>query len=116
MSKKSSDPGDGVKKGSKAILKKNKKGEVIGRIEKLDYGGINDASLRDYRKRASNNGDRTFAGSGGIAPRVGGTPFKTSGMASGTSKKRTIKNAVKNVKKTAASPQAKRAARRAYGK
>lgn len=102
--------GDPKRKGSKAKLVRDKKGNLTA-IRKADFGGITDQDLRESRKMAAGTGNSYF--SGGPAPRTGGS-FQSQGMASGTAKKASVKKAIKNIKKTAASPQAKKAARRAY--
>lgn len=100
---------DLTKGGSKAILKRNKRGDLEATY-KSDFGGITQATMKADRARAKRPTDY-----GIVAPRVGGKqkPIAPSGkVVGGTSKM--LKASKRRVNKSSASASAKRSAKRLY--
>jgi hypothetical protein len=95
--------------GSAAVIVRDKKG-TLTTLKKDDFAGVNQETLADDKARMKGNSEF----SGGPAPRVGGAAPKSTGMDTGTAKRKMIKDSIRRVKKSDASPQAKRSAYNAY--
>ena len=97
--------------GSKAILKRNKKGDLESTLLD-DFGGVSASTIKEDRITRAGTGNGTYDGV--PAPRVGGLPIKPlSGPVNGGSKSQ-IRLARRRVRGNAASKAAKRSAIRLY--
>lgn len=105
---KTPDPAKGVV-GSKAIIKRNKKGDLEATY-RSDFGGITQSTMKADRVRAKRPTDY-----GTVAPRVGGpqTPIAKSGPVVGGTKKM-LRQSKRRVNKSSASKAAKRSAKKLY--
>lgn len=101
-----------VKQGSKAVLIRNKKGNVVGRKEDADYAGVGTQTLKEDRKYLAGKGNGQF--SGGAAPKVGGEAVATQGGVPAGGTKKMVKQSKMRVRTNSASPQAKRSASKLY--
>lgn len=98
----------GVRSGSKAVIKRNRKGTLEATRPK-DYAGISGETLAEDRARME--GDGTFGDA--PAPRVGGTIERRDGPVRGGTR-RMIRRSKRSARRSSASKAARRAAIRAY--
>ena len=108
---KKEDPKAKGRSGSKAVIKRNKKGDLEA-TKKPDFAGVTNETLREDRAAAAGTGNSFF--SGAPAPRIKEYDAATQGEVPKGGTKKQVKSSIRRVKKSGASPQAKRAAIRAY--
>ena len=97
--------------GSKAVVKRNKKGDLESTLLD-DFGGVSTKTIKDDRMASAGTGNGSFDGI--PAPRVGGDRVQTTGGPVRGGSVSQVRMARRRVRKNSASKAAKRSAIRLY--